>query len=63
MRLQFSIQPIIIGLFVSRVAYFQVKGLDVLVIHISKCDVIEVADIYIEENYLIIDNEGSAHSG
>ena len=63
MRLQFSIQPIIIGLFVSRVEYFQGKGMDVLVIHITKCWVIEVADVYIEENYLIIDNEGAAHSG
>ena len=63
MRLQFSIQPIIIGLFISKVAYFQGKGMDVLVIHITNCSVIEVADVSIEENDLIIDNEGAAHSG
>ena len=63
MRLHFFIRIIITGLVVHIVAWFQDEGLDVLVLHITKCEFIKVAVMYIEENYFIVDSGGTAYGG
>ena len=61
MRLQSYTRPIIIGLVVSKVAYFQGKGLDILAFHVAKCVVVEVAAMFTKENYFIVDSGGAAY--
>ena len=58
--LKFFIRPIIIGMAVSRFALFQEKGLDILGLHVTKWAVSEVAVMYTEENYLIVEIGGAA---
>ena len=62
MRLQFFICIIMVGMVVSRVACFQYKWLDILVLRVTKCAAVEVADMSIEDNDLIVDS-GSAIYG
>ena len=60
MGLQFCIHPIIIDMLVYIVAFFQDKGLDILVLHVTKYAASEVAVMFIEENYFIVDSGGAA---
>ena len=57
MIIQVVINPIIIGLVVFRVAWSQCKGLDVFMLHMHECRVVEVAAMTIEGNYLTFDRE------
>ena len=63
MILHFFIRPIVVGLVISGVSYFQGKVLYVLVPRIPKCVVIEVAVTSTEENYLIVERTGVAYGG
>ena len=63
MIFQFLIFPIIIWLVVFRVSWFHNKGLDVLVLHVTKWTFIEVAVMIIEESCLIVDSGGAAYGG
>ena len=59
-RLHFSIWPIIFWLVVSRVNWFQYKGLDILVLCVTNCAVVKMDVMYTEENYFIVDSGGGA---
>ena len=63
MRLKAGIRTIVNRMVVSRVSCFQYKVMDVLVIHMHTCVVIEVAVMSTEENYLIADRGGDAYMG
>ena len=62
-RLQLEILDITIGLFVGTFAWLQNKLLDVLVLHMYECVVINVSGMAIKENYLIVDRGGAASVG
>ena len=61
--LQFCSGPIFAGLFFNRVVWFQGEGLDFLVLRVTNVVVVEVADIYIEETFSIIDIVSATESG
>ena len=63
MRLQFFIQPIIVGLVVSRVTWFQDEGLDFLFLRIPKCAVIEVTVMSTEEDYFFVYSGVTSYGG
>ena len=51
---------ILIEIIITRVAWFQDKGLGVLLLLVTKAAAIEVVAMYFEENYLIVDSGGAA---
>ena len=59
-RVQFFLGTILIEIIITRVAWFQDKGLGVLLLLVTKATAIEVAVMYFEENYLIVDSGGAA---
>ena len=61
--IRFCIGPIIIGVSIYRIAWFQYGGLDVLVLGVTKGAIIKVDIMSIEEKYFIVDSGGAADSG
>ena len=46
---------------ISRVTRFKDKGLDILVLHVTKCAFVEVDVMSTKENHLIVDSGGTAY--
>ena len=62
-RLQFGICPIVIGVIIGRVTYFQCEGLIFLIFRIPKCVVVQVAVMPTKEMFLIVDSIVAAYVG